>query len=218
MSAVVVAGMRPYIVRQGDYVAKIAARVGCGEDEIWEHPKNASLHGDRRSVGVLNPGDVLYVPVGPQSADEVIPQSDNCYRGKVPRTRVRLVFKLDGEPRTHRECVVSGTGDAVRASTDGDGALTLEVPTVVRYLRVTFQEPREEFEVAIGHIDPTTETSGVRARLRQLGYLQTRTDDALSLAVDTRDALACFQHDHGLPETGEADEATRESIEKAFGS
>ncbi len=33
--------MRAYVVRQGDYLARIAWQAGVSENDIWEHDENA---------------------------------------------------------------------------------------------------------------------------------------------------------------------------------
>lgn len=63
--------MRPYIVRQGDYVTKIAMLVGCDEDEVWAHEKNQELKEKGRTKEILAPGDVLFIPEGDRNTTTI---------------------------------------------------------------------------------------------------------------------------------------------------
>ena len=40
--------MRPYVIRQGDYITKLAHQRGFDADAIWNDPKNQSLR-ERRT-------------------------------------------------------------------------------------------------------------------------------------------------------------------------
>ncbi|MFO0653353.1 MAG: peptidoglycan-binding protein [Polyangiales bacterium] len=211
-------GVRPYIVRQGDYVAKIAAQLGCSEDEIWSHEKNKELRESGRTKGVLAPGDVLYVPDVAVKRPAVAIQSGNPFGGNVPRVSVRLIFAERGEPRSKKKYRVWCSGEKREGTTDDGGALSVDVPVTAAMIRVEFEDPFASYPVWIGHVDPSTEQSGVVVRLRQLGYLPgggalPDDDDA-----STTDAVKAFQRDRRLDVTGELDEATRSEIEKAFGS
>lgn len=63
----------------------------------------------------------------------------------------------------------------------------------------------------MGRIEPITEEPGVRARLRNLGYLRdTEADPELY-----KGALLRFQRRYSLDLTGEADDATRAKLLEA---
>ena len=213
---VTVAGVRPYIVRQGDYVAKIAVQVGCGEDEIWEHPKNQPLKDSGRTRTVLAPGDVLCVPDDDALRRDVRLQSNNEYRCTIPRVKVRVVFKQDGQACGGRDYRVLDLGDAIEGRTDAQGALTCEVPVDTRSIRVVLLRPFVQFRVDVGHVDPVTASSGVRGRLRQLGYLSPEPDDVELSEQAEQEALRAFQSARALEPTGEADETTQARLVREF--
>ena len=54
-------GTRPYIVRQGDFLSKIAAQLGMDPSRIWELSENDELRARRPNPEMLAPGDVLHV-------------------------------------------------------------------------------------------------------------------------------------------------------------
>ncbi len=60
--------MKPYIVRQGDFLMKIAHAQGFDADVVWSDPKNEGLE-RTRDPNLLHPGDLLWVP---ESAPEGI--------------------------------------------------------------------------------------------------------------------------------------------------
>jgi peptidoglycan hydrolase-like protein with peptidoglycan-binding domain len=74
----------------------------------------------------------------------------------------------------------------------------------------------EEFLLAIGHLDPVEEESGLRARLANLGYYLAGGSDLDE--EELRSAIEEFQVEHGLRVTGVSDAATRASIKKSHGS
>ncbi|MBL8739521.1 MAG: LysM peptidoglycan-binding domain-containing protein [Myxococcales bacterium] len=58
-----------YIVKSGDWLAKIAEDHGSTVSEIWNHPENAEHRAKRGSPDVLYPGDVLRIPVAAGGAE-----------------------------------------------------------------------------------------------------------------------------------------------------
>jgi hypothetical protein len=58
--------MYPYVIKQGDYLAKIAHRFGFDAIAVWNDETNATLRTVRPNPNILYPGDVLYVP-GPSA-------------------------------------------------------------------------------------------------------------------------------------------------------
>lgn len=59
--------MTPYIVQQGDYLAKLAFVHGFEPDEVWNDPKNADLKKLRPDPNVLAPGDVRVGDMDPDT-------------------------------------------------------------------------------------------------------------------------------------------------------
>lgn len=209
--------MRPYIVRQGDYLAKIAAQVGCGEDEIWDHAKNRDLRAQGRTKDILCAGDVLFVPSKPSEPRDLTIGGSNQYKGNVALVSVAVRFRRGGKPIAGARYVVTGAGDRVEGSSEGDGLVKFEVPTHVSSVTVTFPDQRLSYRVSVGHVDPSSEASGQRGRLRQLGYLPAAPDGSAIPDEVMAAAVRAFQHDQGLAESGQVDDDTRGALEKAFG-
>ena len=53
--------MKPYVVKQGDYLLKLAHGLGFDADTVWNADENADLKA-KRDPNILCPGDLLYVP------------------------------------------------------------------------------------------------------------------------------------------------------------
>ncbi len=208
---------QPYIVRQGDYVAKIAAEVGCSEDEIWALNKNAELKDAGRARHVLHPGDVLFVPAKGPPRTGVELEGANSFHGNVPRVHVRVRFREDEKACVGRRYRVLDAGEPVQGETDSEGTVACNVPVTVRFVRVVFEDPPAVFVVDVGSVDPATELSGVRCRLRQLGYLPLEPGAADVSDEDLASALKTFQARCGLEPTGVADEETAQRLRKEFG-
>jgi hypothetical protein len=203
---------RPHVVRQGEYLSQLAFRHGFDAAEVWSAPENRELRERRTSPELLLPGDVVQVPVRPPSLPRVTLQSENRYRCHVPRAAVRVRFACDTGPLAGEACTVEGLGPPQRVTTDGDGALTLQVPAGVREVDVVLDRTGFRQKVLIGHLDPADTPSGVEQRLQNLGHVAGHDPAATVLA------LRAFQERSGLPITGEADAATTRALSDVHGS
>lgn len=84
------AAIRPHIVKDGEDIAAIATRYGCTEDEIWNHPKNATLRQERKHKHAIVKGDVVNVPDVPPRRGEVALENQNAFRAKVTTRTVYI--------------------------------------------------------------------------------------------------------------------------------
>ena len=75
---------------------------------------------------------------------------------------------------------------------------------------------REEYVLNLGHMDPLNELIGIQKRLNNLGFHCGPANGVLG--PRTTDALKTFQKKHNLPESGEADEATKNKLTEVYGS
>jgi len=211
-----------YTVEQGDSISSIAQLYGHLPDRLWTCAENAALKDARASRDILYPGDTVHLPA-PRRAT-VAAQVRQAYR--LRRKGVPALFSvrfLDSAmaPRTGLPyaCDVDNARGQVlprqTGTTDGDGAIRVGVPLDATQARVclTVDGDEEVHVFRLGHMDPIDTDSGVQARLVNLRYL--RIDPERDLAADTRAALLRFQHEHGLAETGDADDATRAALQQA---
>lgn len=211
--------MTPYIVRQGDFLQKLAFIKGFDAEEVWNDPRNEELRKLRPNPSLLAPGDILYIP--PQQKSKVYPLqkgAKNSYLASVPMTEIELTLKDGKEPIANEPCEVQGVSGAP-ATTDGDGKLKLKIPCIQRDFTITLTGKDISFHVGVGHLDPLCERNGVVGRLCNLGYLPSDMSDFTEDEVPEiiAIAIASFQADQGQGPTGELDDATRKAIGDAHG-
>jgi hypothetical protein len=214
--------MKPYVVQQGDTLASIVAKNGGGDpDKVWNDPSNESLRKVRPDPSILNPGDVLYIPeVKPQWLS-VSPGTTNTFTARVPMQTVKLV--LGGEkPLANEAYVVKGLGDDIQGTTDGNGALSVDVPLAFSSFLLELPDKNVSHRVFVGHLNPLTERSGIRQRLSNLGYGSVLAPYLVPFGISADEGLwrhlRAFQLANGLEPTGEADQATIEALNKAHGT
>lgn len=217
--------MRPYVIRQGDYLTRLAHRMGFSADEVWSKPENEELRRARSDYDMLAPGDIVYLPVARRRGLAFTPRTHNKYIAVVPKVKVALQFMKDGEALANEPYLLSGLGGEVPVEgvTDEQGGIALEVSVLVRELDVLFHERGHlRYNVRLGDMDPETTASGVRARLRHLGFYGwvEDADDLSEVDKELKDrrAIAAFQASQGLPVTGEADAKTTRALVESHGS
>jgi len=221
--------MKPYVIRQGDFLSKLAVRFGFDATDVWNDQKNDHLRQVRKNPNILHPGDILYIPTKPTpSGLELVAGTLNNYTAEVPRTEVKLMLRAGKKRFLSQPCTVEGMKPEEPLKTDGEGNLTLSVPVTVREFVVSVVDPEAtkapeaahvdpmvRFRVLLGHMDPVEERSGLRARLTHLGYYVPMQKDE---EAELREAVLAFQCAAALPLTGEPDEALHAALVKAHGS
>jgi peptidoglycan hydrolase-like protein with peptidoglycan-binding domain len=213
--------MRPYVVRQGDYLGKLAHRYGFDADEVWNLSDNDKLRQARPNPNILCPGDILYIPESPGRELQATSGTTNQYKASLPTTKVTITLRDRQGAIANIGYIVEGLAKPIEGTTDGDGVAKFSVPIHVRAVDLVLrgEHHNTRYLVRIGHMDPIEERSGQRARLAHLGYLR-----APHAEVDTDEdprlehALRTFQRAQGLPESGAADSATLSALADAHGS
>jgi hypothetical protein len=220
--------MRAYIVGRGEDLESIAARLGFDAQEVWNASENQELREQRGDPQVLAPGDVLYVPDVEETELAVRARTTNEYTADIEYVEVNLALSAGGsEARANEPYEIHGLRSVVSGSADGEGNIRVEVPAHVRTLDVRFPEQQSAARVRLGHLDPTSESTGVRTRLHNLGHLASgdmlgpryAPDRAPAAAAEElRQAVLRFQEALGLKLTGELDEPTSKAIRDRHGS
>ncbi|MDP9037396.1 MAG: peptidoglycan-binding protein [Myxococcota bacterium] len=211
--------MRPYVVRPGDHLLKLAERLRFNAAQVWHAPENKELRDSRGDGHILQSGDVLNVPdLQPPKWQAVNVGQVNTFVATVQRVSIRVQFLWSGRPLASKPCSVRELPEMNGLSTDGQGLLELEVPVYLDGVTVDFVDPAVSQELRVGGLDPVSTGSGVAQRLANLGHL--RTIGSHGGEVE-RDELAAavrrFQWSRQLPITGEVDDKTREAIQSAHG-
>jgi hypothetical protein len=211
--------MQPYVIRQGDYLTRLAHERGLDAEQVWSHPRNEALRGRRAHMDILSPGDVIYFPDAPRPPCSISARTTNRYRARVPRTVVDLVVRDGAAPLANEPYKIEGVGPTeMSGTTNGEGRLSIQVPVHVREILLTFQDGRLVLPLMIGHMDPIDEPSGMRARLANLGYLPSLASGAAHDDEPLTRAIRAFQQAERLDPTGTLDETTRDALRRVHGS
>ncbi len=230
---------RVHVVRQGECIHSIAHAYGHRWQKVWNDSANTSLRETREGPRTLLPGDHLAIPPRVIKTEE-LPTHD-VHKFRIHTIPVYLNLRLldeDQQPRSGEPYVIEFSNGEIRDGTlDADGRLS--EPIDPRWTRATLfvgYEPEESdggddsaddemdeygdedlydvIELELGGLDPIETPTGVQARLLALGYPPGRVDG--DLGVYSEAALRRFQVDHGLKETGAADDDTRARLKALF--
>jgi hypothetical protein len=225
--------VRPYVIRQGDYLVQLAARFGFDADTVWNRAENDPLRAAGRSPNVLWPSDVLYIPDDDPPSVPLAIGASNSFTASVTKVPVTLSFHDEtGAPLATADCTYHGLdaepSDAPLQTNDS-GSLMLLLPVDQAPFIIELPSLGMFFKILVGHLDPHTSRSGALQRLHNLGYggrsyfgpdVEPDADDGLQEQRDERfkRLLQSFQYDRGIPETGELDATTIDALKEAHGS
>lgn len=208
-----------HVVVQGECMASLADRYGFGDwRTIWDFHDNTEIKRNRSKPGILFPGDVVMIPDRAQKK-EVGYATGQRHRFKVtrPQTTVHIAFKIQGAWKY--ELIV---GDERFSNSVPDGS-PIEHPIPPSAAEATLHlwpdkgddEARKgllTYSIALGHLDPMDEVSGVQGVLTNLGHYWGPIDGTLS--ETTRMAIQAFQREHGLDPSGEIDGALKNKLKE----
>lgn len=218
------ADLIPYVIRQGDYMTKLAHTCGFDVDEVWNDSKNDAIRALRPDKDILAPGDIVYLPKEPKPGLDFTKEATNKFKATVPKVEVTITFMDPDGPFANEPFEVQGLerpgegaatgGPKDERTTDGDGKATLSVPVTVREVVAFFPKRNTAFAIRVGDMDPEDETTGIKKRLANLGYLPPDlSKDAESEYLPS--AIRSFQKDQGLTITGTLDDATIKALKAA---
>lgn len=205
--------MIPYIVKQGDYLAKLAHRMGFEADTVWKDPSNDDLRAVRPNPDMLCPGDILHVPKPEPKSLAISIGSANKYSAQVPMVKVELVIEQEKKPLANADYFIEGLLEPVSGTTKDDGLVSFEAPITTREVAIVFPKQNVRHPVLIGDLDPIEERSGVIMRLAHLGHYGFYPDLDESLDETAHaNAIRSFQYENEIPVTGVLDAATRSAL------
>ncbi|MBK8252388.1 MAG: peptidoglycan-binding protein [Polyangiaceae bacterium] len=207
-------GMRPYVIRQGDYLSRLAFRFGFKADDVWNASENEGLRRIRSNPEMLAPGDVLQIPDTPERGPSVRIGGNNRYKAEVPKVQVSLHLTDEGRAMANEPYRVEGLARPITGQSNGEGRVEFEVPVTSREVMVHLPNRHTSVPVRVGDLDPPNTESGVLQRLDHLGYYRPNSESP----DEGQNAIRRFQRDRGLPDTGELNEATRNAIMEAHES
>ncbi len=218
--------MRPYIVRQGDYLAKIAFEHGFDADELWDLAENSDLRKERASGNILCPSDIVRLPDGPACGATVRVGGGNSYVTSLPQVELRLRLRDDGEPLASAGFTVRGGGYASEGTTDDEGVARFRVPCLLAFATIEVPDKGVRFPIWIGALDCASTDSGVADRLRNLAPQgETPRSEGVNCcalhgvsdANPGDPAVMAFQSEEGVAVSGAVDDETRAKVRAAYG-
>jgi hypothetical protein len=132
------------------------------------------------------------------------PDTSGTHERSQPRANIPYVLEIDGK--------------LSNGETNADGMVECDIPPNARRGRLLL-EPGTLREMALdlnlGYLDPIAELSGIRQRLRNLGFDSRGGANAITLDLEV--SLRSYQESRGLQVTGQPDEATRTQLEQEHG-
>jgi len=166
-------------------------------------------------MNALLPGDELVIP--DKRLKEVERPTGAMHRFRLKNVPARYRVQLVSRGKPIANCLYVLTiddGTELSGRTDAKGVIEAFVPPDCRrgLLRVDRSPDNSDLvlEISFGCVDPIEEISGIQKRLTNLGYDCGSPDGVEN--ESTRAAVLLFQYRHGLAETGQLNEATRELI------
>lgn len=208
--------MSTHKVQQGECLETIAAQHGWLPQALWDQPENEALKQQRKDMHCLMPGDVVSVPARRPRDEPVATGGVGKFKleVEVPKLRVRLLN--DTKPRAGEAYRLElDDGQVLEGSTNGDGWVEQPLPASVRKAVLVLKDGAEQYELAVGGLDPADTPSGAQGRMSNLGYYFGKVDGELGPV--TKAALRRFQRAKGLEASGELDAATADALRGEYG-
>lgn len=203
---------KQHSVKAGECVSSIAYQYGFFADTVWNDPANASLKAQRKNMNTLIPGDTLTIPDKREKEEPRTTGASHRFQRRGVPAKLRLTVKRGDEVRANEPYEIEIDGRTTRGTTGPNGEITVSISPAAKRGRlvVGLGEDQDTFELRLGHLQPVEEVEGVQARLNNLGFSCGREFGSVGPA--TRIAISAFQQKHGLPVTGEIDDALRSRL------
>jgi LysM repeat protein len=202
-----------HVVVQGESMSSIAAQYGWSDwKPLHDHAENANLKKLRPNPNILSPGDKVVIP--PPKNEWISRPTGKSHTLVIqcPQTRFRLrLHDTEGKALAGTKyCLEFGTVKR-DGKTTSEGFVDEPIPVTTQSGVLTFWPssptgPACVIPLQFGHLDPASETTGVQARLANLGFFAGAIDGSESPELSA--AIEQFQEVHGLTVNGLADDAT----------
>ena len=211
-------GQGDHVAREGECIASIARSTGHFWETIWNDAGNSELRRARQGPNVLLPADRVAIPEKERKDEAIAPEMRHRFvrRGEPAFLRIRV---LDNDrPLANQPYDLRVDDQTLSGTTDPEGKLDVPIPgNAHQALLSVGTEPNVlRYALELGGTDPVDAMRGVQQRLRNLGF---RTVEITGAADEkTAAALREFQKLNQLPETGQADDGTRQKLRQKHGS
>lgn len=215
--------MPSHVVAQGECLGSIAARYGFKDAQsLYEHADNGELRELRPDPHLLLPGDVVKVPELTLKTCDVATDSVGKFRVTRGKAMFRLVLQdADGEPTPDLPWTLTVGATEHTGTTGGDGLIEVEIPASATEGHLAVQidpedpEVLHERELSFGALDPLETSTGIQARLSNMGFGCGKIDG--DEAEKTLHALDAFRAREGIEEEGPCGDSTRAKLQELYG-
>jgi len=185
-----------------------------GYEIIWNRPENAELKARCKDPNTLKPGDQLFVPDLEKRIEDCATDNKHEFVAQTKRpTLLEIMVQLDEEPVANAAYTLQIGSLTLSGETQANGCLKQEIPLDVAHAHLHFDKPELDWELELGGLDPSNDTSGNQQRLNNLGFFCGPADGIIG--DRTRGALRRFQKSRNLPITGELDVGTKQNLRLA---
>jgi type VI secretion system secreted protein VgrG len=150
--------------------------------------------------------------------DEKEPDEDDEKKPEPKSFRINLHDNFH-KPYASKKYKLLVEGKELEGETDGDGLVEQDVSPEAASADLTLwldkpgQDPKLQWHLTLADLPPLDTPHGVRRRLKNLGYYRVVPGQSNAEAA----AIQAFQRDHGLPQTGKLDDATKAKLEEVHG-
>lgn len=199
----------------GECLSSIGFQYGFSPETLWHHEANTALRELRKDPYVLLPGDEVVIPDLQLGSVAIETGRRHTFRRKAVPAKLKLRLVRNDAPRAGERYELHVDGRVLTGSTDADGRLEHMIPPDAREGTLLLRGGVERYALKLGHLDPISEPSGVKARLKNLGLYRGPITGGLD--ADAAEALRAFQTRRGLLATGQIDEPTRAALRAAYG-
>jgi N-acetylmuramoyl-L-alanine amidase len=198
--------MQPYVICQGDYLAKLAYKFDFDADAVWNDPSNDDLRKLRPNPNIFLAGDILYIPdqVDKQPVvHTLVTGTTNSFVSPEPPTTTVTHKFVGDDSNTYasKAYTVKELDQLTGLTSDGDGVVTFQIPVTLDTVTVVFTDTGESWPLSVGDLDPINSRSGIFQRLQHLAYIDADVDyhatDPSELLGMMRSALLLLKADNG---------------------
>jgi hypothetical protein len=199
-----------HVVKEGECINSIAMKHGFFWDVLWNHQGNTQLRRKRENPNVLMTGDEIFIPE--KRIKEESGATEKTHTFMLKGVPVRLNFELvdvKGNPRVGIKWTLTVDGAETSDSTDDKGRISAVIDPAAKKAQLIL-ETGEKYDFDLGKMDPVDTPTGLKARLKNLGYYHGEITPRLGEA--SRDAIRKFQRAHGMDPTGEPTPEMRQAL------
>ena len=203
-------GSQTVTVGSDDSILSIAKENGFWWSTVWNHPNNSALKSQRKVPEVLQQGDQVYVPALDPKKVPKPTDARHKFKLKGEQAKFKIRLLLLDQARANEDYILVIDGNIKTGKTDGNGIIECDIANDARGGVLKLKNGKEQYPITIGRLDPVDTPSGVRQRLKSLGYNpEPDPDDQMP-----KEALKIFQAKNKLSVSGEFDGATKAKLQE----